>query len=39
MANKQHKPSALASFKINFEYNVTWQEAKQAVKERTYPNK
>jgi hypothetical protein len=36
MATKHKKPSALASFKISFEYDVTWQEAKQAVKERTY---
>lgn len=39
MAIKHKKPSALASFKISFEYDVTWQEAKQAVKERTFNTK
>lgn len=36
MATKQQTPSTLSSFKISFEYDVTWQDAKKAVKERTY---
>ena len=29
------KPSALAKFPLSFEYDVTWQEAKKAVRIRT----
>lgn len=32
------KPSALAKFPISFEYDVTWQEAKKAVRIRTDAN-
>lgn len=34
--NNIAKPSSLESFKLNFEYDVTWQEAKQAVRNRTH---
>lgn len=29
------KPSALAKIQISFEYDVTWQEAKKAIRSRT----
>jgi hypothetical protein len=29
------KPSALDRFDLSFEYDVTWSEARKAVKERT----
>jgi hypothetical protein len=32
------KPSILAKFPISFEYNITWQEAKKAVRIRTATN-
>jgi hypothetical protein len=31
-----HKQSSLEAFKLSFEYDVTWQEAKQAIKDRTH---
>lgn len=36
MVHKDITPSSLESFKISFEYDVTWQQAKQAVKARTF---
>jgi hypothetical protein len=38
--SKDHttKPSSLEAFKLSFEYDVTWQEAKQAIKNRTHTN-
>lgn len=32
------KPTSLQSFKLSFEYDLTWQEAKQAVRNRTHTN-
>jgi hypothetical protein len=35
---KDHKtttPSVLAKFPISFEYDVTWQDAKKAIRVRT----
>lgn len=34
VTESNHKPSALAKIQISFEYDKTWQEAKQAVRER-----
>lgn len=29
-------PSALANFSVGYEYDVTWREAKKAIKVRTH---
>ena len=31
-----HKQSSLEAFKLSFEYDVTWQDATQAIKNRTH---
>jgi hypothetical protein len=39
MKNKnisQHKPSTLSQTNLAFEYDVTWQDAKKAVRIRTH---
>ena len=36
MANEDHKPSALEKVSLSFEYDVTWQDAKKAIKARTH---
>jgi len=33
---KISKPSILAAFPISFEYDVSWKEAKKAVRVRTH---
>jgi len=33
--NTSHKPSALDTFNLSFEYDVTWSEAKKQTKDRT----
>lgn len=30
-----HKPSALDSFNLAFEYDVTWSDVKKSIKKRT----
>lgn len=36
LKDRTSKPSSLEAFKLSFEYDVTWQEAKRAVKDRAY---
>lgn len=31
---KKEKPSALDSFNLSFEYDVSWRDAKKSLKER-----
>jgi hypothetical protein len=33
--NHTHKPSALEQVHIAFEYDITWQDAKKAIRRRT----
>ncbi len=32
----QHKPSALEKVPISFEYDMTWRDAKKAIRVRTH---
>ncbi len=32
----QHKPSKLSNIQLSFEYDMTWRDAKKAVRVRTH---
>jgi hypothetical protein len=32
----QHKPSALEKVSLSFEYDMTWRDAKKAIRVRTH---
>lgn len=36
--HKQPKVTNLDKFSLSFEYNVSWQEARKSVRERTHDN-